>query len=26
MEYAPVCASVQVQCIQAPCPAIEQTF
>ena len=26
MEYAPVCASVQVQCIQAPCPAIQQTF
>lgn len=26
MEYAPVCASVQVQCIKAPCPAIEQTF
>jgi len=26
MEYAPVCASVQVQCIKAPCPPIEQTF
>lgn len=26
MEYAPVCASVAVQCIKAPCPAIEQTF
>ena len=26
MEYAPVCASVQVQCIKAPCPPVEQTF
>ncbi len=26
MEYAPVCASVQVECIKAPCPPIEQTF
>lgn len=26
MEYAPVCASVAVQCIQAPCPPIEETF
>jgi len=26
MEYAPVCASVAVQCIKAPCPPIEQTF
>ncbi len=26
MEYAPVCASVQVQCIKAPCPPINQTF
>jgi len=26
MEYAPVCGSVQVQCIKAPCPPIEQTF
>ena len=26
MEYMPVCASVQVQCIKAPCPAINQTF
>jgi hypothetical protein len=26
MEYAPVCASVAVQCIKAPCPAVEQTF
>lgn len=26
MEYAPVCASVAVQCITAPCPAVEQTF
>lgn len=26
MEYAPVCASVQVQCIMAPCNPVEQTF
>lgn len=26
MEYAPVCAEVQVQCIKAPCPAIKETF
>lgn len=26
MEYAPVCAEVQVQCIKAPCPPIKQTF
>jgi len=26
MEYAPVCASVAVQCIKAPCPPIQQTF
>jgi putative hemolysin len=26
MEYAPVCASVQVQCIKAPCDPIQQTF
>lgn len=26
MEYAPVCGKVQVQCITAPCPTIEQTF
>lgn len=26
MEYVPVCASVQVQCIKAPCPPVEQTF
>ena len=26
MEYAPVCASVQIQCIKAPCDPIEQTF
>lgn len=26
MEYAPVCAEVQVQCIKAPCPPIQQTF
>lgn len=26
MEYAPVCATVQVQCIMAPCNPVEQTF
>ena len=26
MEYAPVCALVQVQCIRAPCNPVEQTF
>ena len=26
MEYMPVCAAVQVQCIKAPCPPINQTF
>lgn len=26
MEYAPVCATVQVQCIKAPCNPVEQTF
>lgn len=26
MEYAPVCASVAVQCIKAPCPPVPQTF
>lgn len=26
MEYAPVCGEVEVQCIQAPCPPIKQTF
>ena len=26
MIYMPVCASVQVECIKAPCPPIEQTF
>jgi len=26
MEYAPVCAQVQVQCIKAPCNPILQTF
>lgn len=26
MEYAPVCASIQVQCFAAPCPAVQQTF
>lgn len=24
--YAPVCATVQIQCIKAPCYPIEQTF
>ena len=26
LEYAPVCASVQVECIKAPCPPIPHTF
>ncbi|HMS91287.1 MAG TPA: DUF333 domain-containing protein [Candidatus Absconditabacterales bacterium] len=26
MQYEPVCASVAVQCIKAPCPAVKQTF
>lgn len=26
MEYAPVCGSVQVQCITAPCNPVRQTF
>jgi hypothetical protein len=26
MEYAPVCGSVQVQCIMAPCNPIRETF
>lgn len=26
MEFAPVCAEVQVQCIKAPCNPIQQTF
>ena len=26
MQYQPVCASIQVQCFAAPCPAIEETF
>lgn len=26
MEYAPVCGYVQVQCIQAPCNPVKQTF
>ena len=26
MEYAPVCAEVQVQCIKAPCEPVTQTF
>lgn len=26
MQYAPVCAEVQVQCIKAPCYSIKQTF
>lgn len=26
LQYAPVCAQVQVQCIQAPCPPMEETF
>ena len=26
MEYRPVCASVEVQCIKAPCDPIQETF
>lgn len=26
MEYRPVCGSVAVQCIKAPCPPVSQTF
>jgi heat shock protein HslJ len=26
MDYTPVCASVQVQCIKAPCNPIQETF
>jgi hypothetical protein len=26
MEYAPVCGSVQVQCVTSPCNPIRQTF
>lgn len=26
MEYAPVCAEVEVKCVKAPCPPIKQTF
>ena len=26
MQYDPVCASVAIQCIKAPCYPIEQTF
>ncbi|MEI8091211.1 MAG: hypothetical protein WCG98_02990 [bacterium] len=26
MDYTPVCAEVQVECIKAPCPPIKQTF
>jgi hypothetical protein len=26
MEYAPVCGSVAVQCIKAPCPSVQETF
>ncbi len=25
-EYMPVCGSVDVQCIKAPCPAVQQTY
>lgn len=25
-EYAPVCAEIEVQCIKAPCPAVQETF
>jgi hypothetical protein len=26
MEYKPVCAEIQVQCIKAPCEPIKKTF
>ena len=26
MEYAPVCAEVQVECVRAPCLPIKETF
>jgi hypothetical protein len=26
MQYDPVCAEVEVQCIQAPCLAVKETF
>ncbi len=26
MQYDPVCAQIQVQCIKAPCPPIKQTY
>lgn len=26
MQYAPVCGSIQVQCIKAPCPPIRETY
>ena len=26
MEYTPVCGEIQVQCIKAPCPPIQQTY
>jgi hypothetical protein len=26
LEYAPVCAFVQVQCITTPCPPVQETF
>lgn len=26
MEYNPVCGSKQVQCIQAPCDPVQQTY
>lgn len=26
MEYAPVCAKINIQCIKAPCKPIEQTY
>ncbi len=26
LEYAPVCGSVSVQCIKAPCPPVEETY
>jgi hypothetical protein len=26
MDYNPVCAEVQVMCIRAPCPPLNETF
>ena len=26
MQYAPVCALIQVKCVRAPCPSVKRTF